>query len=209
MKLYDCTSAPSPRRVRIFLAEKGIDIEMRQVDLRNGEQLSDSFREINPDCTVPVLELDDGTALSEIFAICQYLEEIHPEPNIMGGDARERALVTMWNSKIEQQGLAAVAEVFRNKSKGFKGRALTGPQNFEQLPELAERGMARIEQFFDRMNNQLAGNQYVAGDRFSLADITAFVTMEFAGRLKLEIGNQRPDLQRWFDEIKARPASDN
>lgn len=209
MKLYDCTSAPSPRRVRIFLAEKGIDIEMQQVDLRNGEQLSDSFREINPDCTVPVLELDDGTALSEIFAICQYLEEIHPEPNIMGRDAQERALVTMWNSKIEQQGLAAVAEVFRNKSKGFKGRALTGPQNFEQLPGLAERGLARIEQFFDRMNNQLAGNQFIADDRFSLADITGFVTMEFAGWLKLEIGNQRPDLRRWFDEIKARPASDN
>ena len=209
MKLYDCTSAPSPRRVRIFLAEKGIDIEMQQVDLRNGEHLSDTFREINPDCTVPVLELDDGTALSEIFAICQYLEESRPEPNIMGQDARERALVTMWNSKIEQQGLAAVAEVFRNQSKGFKGRALTGPRNFEQLPGLAERGMARIEQFFNRMNNQLEGNQYVAGGRFSLADITAFVTLEFAGRLKLEVGSQRPELQRWFDEIKARPASNN
>ena len=209
MKLYDCTSAPSPRRVRIFLAEKGIDIEMQQVDLRNGEQLSDTFREINPDCTVPVLELDDGTALSEIFAICQYLEEIHPEPNILGQDARERALVTMWNSKIEQQGLAAVAEVFRNQSKGFKSRALTGPRNFEQLPELAERGMARIEQFFDRMNSQLEGNRYVAGGRFSLADITAFVTLEFSGWLKLEFGRRRPDLQRWFDEIKARPASNN
>lgn len=209
MKLYDCTTAPSPRRVRIFLAEKGIDIEMQQIDLRNGEQLSDSFREINPDCTVPVLELDDGTALSEIFAICQYIEEVHPEPNIMGRDARERALVTMWNSKIEQQGLAAVAEVFRNKSKGFKGRALTGPRNFEQLPGLAERGMARIEQFFDRMDNQLAGNQFVAGGRFSIADITAFVAMEFAGWLKLDIVSQRSNLRRWFDEIKSRPASDN
>ncbi len=209
MKLYDCTSAPSPRRVRIFLAEKGIDIEMQQVDLRNGEQLSDAFREINPDCTVPVLELDDGTNLSEVFAICQYLEETHPEPSILGQDARERALVTMWNSKIEQQGLAAVAEVFRNQSKGFKGRALTGPKSFEQLPGLADRGLARVGQFFDRLNKQLHANQYVAGGRFSLADITAFVTVEFSAWLKLEIGSQRPDLQRWFDEIKARPASNN
>jgi len=209
MKFYDCSTAPSPRRVRIFLAEKGIDIETQQIDLRNGEQLSDTFREINPDCTVPVLELDDGTALSEVFAICQYLEDVYPEPNLLGLDARERALVTMWNSKIEQQGLAAVAEVFRNQAKGFKGRALTGPQNFEQIPALVERGVVRTERFFGRMNQQLEGNQYVAGDRFSLADISTFVAVEFAAWLKLEIGSERPDMQRWYDEIKARPASGN
>ena len=209
MKFYDCTTAPSPRRVRIFLAEKGIHVDTQQIDLRTGEQLSDSFRAINPDCTVPVLTLDDGTVLSEVFAICQYFEETHPEPNMMGRDAKERALVTMWNSKIEQQGLAAIAEVFRNKSKGFKSRALTGPRDFEQLPQLVERGLMRIEQFCDRMNSQLNTNKYVAGDVFTLADTTAFVTMEFTGWLKLDVGKNRPHLSRWFDEIKKRPASNN
>jgi glutathione S-transferase len=207
MKFYDCTTAPSPRRVRIFLAEKGIDVDTQQIDLRTGEQFSDSFRAINPDCTVPVLTLDDGTVLSEVFAICQYLEETQPEPILMGGDAKDRALVTMWNTKIEQQGLAAIAEVFRNKSKGFKNRALTGPQEFEQLPQLVERGMTRIEQFFDRMDSQLSANRYVAGDVVTLADITAFVTLEFAGWLKLDVAKDRPHLGRWFDEIKQRPAS--
>jgi glutathione S-transferase len=206
MKFYDCTTAPSPRRVRIFLAEKGIAVETQQIDLRSGEQFSDAFRAINPDCTVPVLTLDDGTVLSEVLAICQFLEEMHPEPPVMGRDSRERALVIMWNVKIEQQGLAAVAEVVRNQSKGFKSRALTGPQEFEQLPQLAERGMIRLELFFDRMDNQLSVNKYVAGDAFTLADITAFVALEFAAWLKVEIGENRKDLGRWFEEVRRRPA---
>jgi glutathione S-transferase len=124
----------------------------------------------------------------------------------MGRDSRERALVIMWNVKIEQQGLAAVAEVVRNQSKGFKSRALTGPQEFEQLPQLAERGMIRLELFFDRMDNQLSVNKYVAGDAFTLADITAFVALEFAAWLKVEIGENRKDLGRWFEEVRRRPA---
>ena len=207
MKFYDCDTAPSPRRVRIFLAEKGFEIDTLQVDLRSGEQFSDAFREINPDCTVPVLVLNDGTALSEVFAICQYLEEMHPEPPIMGHGAQERALVTMWNVKTEQQGLAAVAEVFRNTSKGFKGRALTGPQDFEHLPALAERGMDRLMHFYDRLDSQLSTNKYIAGDNFTLADISVFVTVEFAGRLKAGIGENRPHMSRWYDEVKQRPAS--
>ena len=209
MKFYDCATAPSPRRVRIFLAEKGIDIDTQQIDLRSGEHLSDTFRAINPDCTVPVLTLDDGTALSEVFAICQYIDETHPEQAIMGRDARERALVTMWNSKIEQQGLAAIAEVFRNKSKGFKSRALTGPQNYEQLPQLVERGMGRIEQFFDRLETQLSQSRFVASTEFTMADITAFVALEFAGWLKIDFRVDRPNLSSWFTRIKQRPASSN
>ena len=111
MKLYDCTTAPSPQRVRIFLAEKGIDIPLVQVDLRNGEQLGDAFRAINPDCTVPVLELDDGTRISEIIAMCQYLEDQFPEPALLGRDSLEKAMVSMWNAKIEQNGIAALADL--------------------------------------------------------------------------------------------------
>lgn len=209
MKFYDCATAPSPRRVRIFIAEKSVDIDTQEVNLRNGEQFGDAFKGVNPDCTVPVLVLDDGTALSEVFAICQYLEEQYPDPAMLGRDAKERALVTMWNSKIEQQGLGAVAEVFRNKSKGFKGRALTGAQGFEQVPALAERGMTRLLQFYDRLDSHFSTNKYVAGDSFTLADITAFVAVEFAGWLKVEIGVERLNLSRWFEEIKQRPASNN
>ena len=125
----------------------------------------------------------------------------------MGRDARERALVLMWNAKAEQQGLAAIAEAFRNQADGLNGRAIPGPHNIEQIPELAERGLIRTELFFDRLNEQLAGHRYMTGEQYRLADITSFVAVEFAGWLKIEVGGQRPHLQRWFDEVKARPAS--
>ena len=117
MLFYDCETAPSPRRVRLFIAEKGIDIPVRQVDLRSGEHLQPEFREKNPDCTVPALELDDGSVIGESLAICAYLEEKYPDPPLMGTTPEERARVLMWNARIEQQGLAAVAESFRNRSK--------------------------------------------------------------------------------------------
>ena len=175
MKFYDCSTAPSPRRVRIFLAEKGIELDTVQVDLRNGEQFSVEFRERNPDCAVPVLELDDGTCISEVFAICQYLEDRHPEPQLFGRTPEERALVLMWYTKIEQQGLIGVMEAFRNFSKGFKGRALAGPDDYEQIPELAERGRLRVQRFMTRLDEQLEGHEFVVADYFSVADITALV----------------------------------
>jgi len=115
--------------------------------------------------------------------------------------------VLMWNAKAEQQGLAAIAEAFRNQANGFNGRALPGPHNLEQIPALAERGLIRTGQFFDRLNNRLATHQYMTGDQYTLADITCFVAIEFAGWLKMEVGGERQHLQRWLDEVKARPAS--
>jgi glutathione S-transferase len=207
MKLYDCTTAPSPQRVRIFLAEKGVDIPLVQVDLRNGEQLGDEFRKINPDCTVPVLELDDGTTISEVFAICQYLESEYPEPVLMGRNARERALVSMWNTKIEQNGIAAVAEVLRNSARGMRDRALPGPTNLKQIPELVERGTMRVKAFFERLNDQLGDRTYITGDEFTLADITAYIAVGFAQRLKIPIGESQQNLQRWFDAVSTRPST--
>lgn len=206
MKLYDCTTAPSPQRVRIFLAEKGIDIPLVQVDLRNGEQLGDAFREINPDCTVPVLELDDGTRISEIFAICQYLESQFPEPALMGRDALEQAMVCMWNSKIEQNGIAALAETLRNRAKGMRDRALPGPVNLPQIPELVDRGRKRAKAFFDRLDGQLSGNEFVVGGEFTVADITAYVMVQFAGWSKISIKDSQPNLQRWFKTVSGRPS---
>src|SRR5262249_14277364 len=136
MKLYDCVTAPSPRRVRVFLAEKGITIPTVQVDLRNGEQFGPAFRAINPECMVPVLELDNGTKITDILAICRYFEELHPDPPLMGRNAEERAVIASWLHRIEWDGFHAAMEAFRNSTPGLKGRALPGPEAYEQIPPL-------------------------------------------------------------------------
>ena len=207
MKFYDCTTAPSPRRVRIFLAEKGIELDTVQVDLGSGEQLGDAFRKVNPDCVVPALELDDGTCLSEVIAICQYLEELHPEPRLLGATSLERAQVSMWNAKVEQLGLLSMMDAFRNSAKGMVGRALPGPASYEQIPELAERGRQRVVQFFSRLDDQLADNRFVAGDRFSIADISALVLVDFAGWVKLPVPEGAQHLSRWYAEVAKRPSA--
>ena len=207
MKFYDCTTAPSPRRVRIFLAEKGIELDTVQVDLGSGEQLGDAFRKVNPDCVVPALELDDGTCLSEVIAICQYLEELHPEPRLLGATSLERAQVSMWNAKVEQLGLLSMMDAFRNSAKGMVGRALPGPESYEQIPELAERGRQRVLQFFSRLDDQLADNEFVAGDRFSVADISALVLVDFAGWVKLPVPEGAQHLSRWYAEVAKRPSA--
>lgn len=207
MKFYDCQTAPSPRRVRVFVLEKGIEVETVEVDLANGEQLGVEFRKINPDCTVPVLELDDGTRLTEVFAICQYLEDLYPEPVLMGENASNRALITMWNAKIEQQGLWALAESLRNRVKGMKGRALTGPHDFEQIPELAVRGRQRFEVFMARMDRHLRDSEYVVGEVFTIADISLFVSIDFAARLKISIQEEMAGLGRWYDLVSVRPSA--
>lgn len=206
MRLYDCTPAPSPRRVRIFLAEKGLDLPRVEVDLAAGEQYADAFRAVNPRCTVPVLQLDDGTTLAETLAICSYLEACHPSPVLLGHDALERARVLEWNARIETEGLQAIAEAFRNRSRGFHDRALTGPEPHAQLPALVERGRRRSIAFLDMLDARLADVPYVVGNHYSLADITALVAVDFATWIKLEIG-ERPHLARWHRAVSARPSA--
>jgi glutathione S-transferase len=189
------------------MAEKGIEIETVQVDLGSGEQFADAFREINPDCVVPALQLDDGSCLSEVIAICHYLEATHPEPALFGTTDEERARVLMWNSKVEQQGLWAVADAFRNSAKGLKGRAATGLVAYPQIPELAERGRDRVEQFFSRMDGQLASNEFVAGDSFSIADISALVAADFASWIKLAAPADALHLKRWHESVSSRPSA--
>ncbi len=207
MKFYDCKTAPSPRRVSIFIAEKGIELETIQVDLSHREQLGAKFRKINPDCTVPVLELEVGTRLTEVFAICQYLDDNYPEPPLMGVGATERALVTMWNTKIEHQGLAAMAEAFRNRTKGMQGRALTGPDDYEQIAALVDRGRNRFEAFMEKMDQHMHGRTYVVGDAFSIADISLLVAIDFAAWSKISIEEEMTSLRRWYDLVSARPGA--
>jgi len=207
LKFYDCKTAPSPRRVRIFIAEKNIDCETVQVDLGNGEQFSDWYKAINPDCVVPALELDDGSCLSEVLAICDYLESRFPEPALFGVSPKERAQILMWNVKVEQQGLASVADAFRNSVKGLANRAATGPVPYAQIPELAERGRSRVEQFFRRLDEQLANNEFIAGNRYSIADISALVTVDFANRIKLSLPSEAMNVKRWYEAVSSRPSA--
>jgi glutathione S-transferase len=207
MKFYDCSTAPSPRRVRIFLAEKGISVPTVQVDLRNGEQFSPAFRTINPDATVPVLELDNGTRIADAIGICIYFEATHPQPPLIGESAEEKALITERQRRAERNGFYAVMEAFRNSTPGLKGRALPGPDDFEQIPALAERGRARVMRFFNEMDARLAHHSFVAGPRYSIADITALVTVDFARWAKLSIPDECSHLRRWHAEVSARPSA--
>jgi glutathione S-transferase len=207
MKLYDYAPAPSPRRVRIFLAEKGIAVPTVQVDLRNGEQFTDGFRAINPDCTVPVLELDDGTRITDAVGICVYFEAVRPTPPLMGSDPPSKALITAAQRRAERDGFYAMVEAFRNSTPGMKGHSIPGPDGYEQIPALAERGRARVKRFFAAMEAELAGRAFVCGPDYSIADITALVTVDFAKWIKLTIPEQSVNLRRWYGEVSARPSA--
>ena len=204
--LYDCATAPSPRRARILLAEKGIAHETVQVDLRNGEQLSEAFRQINPLCTVPALRTEDGPLLVDNAAIAAYIEARFPHPPLLGETAHQKAQIASWNWRIEFEGLLAIAEALRNSAPAMANRALPGPVDYPQIPELAQRGLNRVQQFFVTLNERLAGRDFVAADHFSMADITAVVAVDFARVVKLKPAEQHPHLLRWRAAMALRPA---
>jgi glutathione S-transferase len=204
--LYDCATAPSPRRARILLAEKGVVHETIQVDLRNGEHLGDAYRKVNPQCTVPALRTDEGLLLTDNAAITAWLEARFPEPPLLGSTPAEKAEIASWNWRIEFEGLLAIAEALRNSAPAMAHRALPGPVDYAQIPELAERGLARVQQFFVTLNDRLAGRDYIAADRFSIADITAAVAVDFARVVKVKPGEQHPHLQRWRAAMAQRPS---
>jgi glutathione S-transferase len=208
MKLYDFSLAPNPRRVRMFLAEKGIDVPMVQVNTREAEQFSDWFQKVNPGGTVPVLELDDGTIITESVAICRYFEETQPEPPLMGRDPKDKALVEMWSRKVEIEGYAAAGEAVRNALPMFEDRAIAGmPGGVPQIPALVERGRASFQRFLEMLDRRLAESSFIAGDAFTIADITAFMTIEFAKRGEMEVPEACANVIRWRDEVQARPSA--
>ena len=206
LTLYDCSTAPSPRRARVLLAEKGVRHDTVQVDLRAGEQLGASFRSINPNGTVPALRTDDGLLLTDNAAIAAWLEARFPEPALLGSTAAEKAEIASWNWRIEFEGLLAIAEAMRNSAPAMAGRALPGPVNYAQIPELAQRGLARVQQFFVDLDERLGGRDFVAGGRFSIADITAVVAVDFARVVRVRPGEQHPQLQRWRAAMAERPS---
>ena len=178
---------------------------MVPINLGAREQFSDTYVAINPRRVVPTLTLDDGTAIGEVLAIWRYIEEAFPTPALMGTTPKDKALVTMWERRAELEGFAPVMEAVRNSAPGLKGRALAGPHDYEQIPALAERSKLRAEHFFADLNARLLDLPFVAGDHFSVADITAVVTVDFASAaLKLMMSEEQQPLKRWYDTVSAR-----
>jgi glutathione S-transferase len=207
MKLYQANSSPNSRRVRIYLAEKGISMPIVPVDLAAKEQFSSAYAEINPRRVVPTLVLDDGTAIGEVPAILRYLEEIRPTPPLFGSNAKTKALVTMWERRVEQEGFASAMEAVRNAVPGLKGRAIAGPHDYEQIPALVERSKARVGNFYADFNARLTEVPFIAGNEFSVADITAMVTVDFATKAAgLAMPEELTALRRWYDGVSARPS---
>lgn len=203
---YDCATAPSPRRARILLAEKGIPHRTVQVDLRGGEQFGAVFRALNPLCTVPVLCTDDGLVLRDNAAIIAWAEAAYPQPPLLGTTPAEKAEIASWNWRVEFEGLLAVAEALRNRAPAMAGRALPGPVDYAQIPALAERGLARVQQFFLTLDARLRGRAFLATEAFSVADISAVVALDFARIVKLQPDARHPELLRWRTALAARPA---
>ncbi len=201
---YDCPTAPSPRRARIILAEKAIPHDVVNIDLATAQQRTPAFAAINPRLTVPALVLENGTILTDNAAIAVWAEAAFPEPPLLGTTPIEKAAVASWTTRVEFEGFMAIAEGFRNSSPAMKGRALTGPVDYDQIPELAERGKARLIAFVDTLDAQLATNRHVAGEQFSLADITAVVAVDFARILKIKPVETHANIARWRNEMAAR-----
>ena len=201
MKIYNNSTAPNPRRVRIFLSEKGIQVPYEEVDIVSAINRQPEYRtKINPMGEVPVLELDDGTHIAESVAICRYFEELHPQPSLMGVGAQQRALVEMWNRRMEFHLLRPVADTFRNSSDFFKGR-------IPQVPEYVEVARTAAEKNYAWLDEVLADHEFIAGDTFSIADITALCAVDFGRVSKIRIKVEQKNLARWREQVSARPSA--
>jgi glutathione S-transferase len=206
LKLYHAANSPNSRRVRIFLAEKGLKLTLIAVDLGAGEQHSDAYRAINPRRVVPALVLEDGTTIGEVSAIMRYLDEAFPETPMLGATPKDKGLVVMWERFAELEGFAVVMEGVRNKAERLKGRAIAGPHGYEQIPALVDRSVLRLKNFLADLNERLEEVSFVAGEQFSAADITALVTIDFAKALDISIPQEHRALLRWKDAASARPS---
>ena len=200
MKLYDFTRAPNPRRVRVFLAEKGITVPMEQVDLFTGANRTPAALRRNPYGGLPVLELDDGTCIAESVAICRYFEDLHPQPALMGVDAKDRAVVEMWNRRMELVLFAHIARYFQHTSEIFKTR-------IKQIAEVAEVAREASLAQMRMIDGLIAGRRFIAGERYTIADITAMVALGLGAVVGLTVDPGLANLTRWYGEVSARPSA--
>lgn len=201
MKLYDSGRAPNPRRVRVFLAEKGIEVELVPVDLGKMEQKSPDFTRINPRQRVPALVLDDGTVITETMAICRYFEALKPEPNLFGRTPVEQGLVEMWQRRVELELLYPIMFVLRHTNPGM------APVEVPQVPEWGEANRPKVMAYLEFLNLELAERAYMAGDRFTVADITAMVALDFMRVIRIEVPEAFSHLLRWKSLVSERPSA--
>jgi glutathione S-transferase len=201
MKLYDAGRAPNPRRVRIFLAEKGLSVPLMPVDLGKLEHKAPAFVAVNPLQRTPALELDDGTVLTESIAICRYFEELHPEPPLFGTDALSRAQVEMWQRRLEFGLLGAVAAVFRHLHPAM------AQMEAPQVAAWGETNKPKAIEFLRFLDGQLDGRTYICGDRFTVADITGLVGLDFMKPAKLSVPDELSNVRRWHETLAARPSA--
>jgi glutathione S-transferase len=207
MKLYDCQMAPNPRRARIFIAEKGLDIPKQEVNIMKGENLGEDYLRVNPWGMLPSLELDDGTVIPEAPCIFRYLESMHPEPNLLGKNPKESAKIEAWERFAEMSGMQAMGEAFRNQTAAFEDRAMPGFSGVPLIPELVERGKKRAAYFYDQIERRFAESEYLGSHRFTAADITALCVVDFGNAVGLGIPEGNENTKRWYKAVSARASA--
>lgn len=207
MKLFDMTGAPNPRRVRVFLSEKGIDIEKQEIDIMGGENLKSDYLNINPRGVLPTLQLDDGTIIDEASAICRYFEATHPSPALYGSDPKSKGLIESWVRQIELDAFAPTADVLRNTNPVFENRSVPGTSNTPQIKALADRGTDRVLEFYTRLDKHLQNNQFLVGGAFSIADITAMCAVDFAEYVGIAVPGTLTKLAEWKERVSSRPSA--
>lgn len=203
MKLYTYDPAPNPRRLALFMNYKGIEIESQQIDLMKAEQLGDAYRQVNPDCTVPALQLDDGSCLTEVIGICVYLEALYPDKPLLGTTAAEKGRIISWDHNLFMTLMSPIAGMLRNRSEGFSDRALPGPLDLPQIPELVERGKLQLQFILPQLDAHLAESTWLAGDTISFADIDLLVGVDFMGWVKYPVPEDCTHLKAWYEKAKA------
>ncbi|NKB33182.1 MAG: glutathione S-transferase [Pseudomonadales bacterium] len=201
MKLYDLPASPNARRVRIFVAEKGLDIPLVPVNMMENENKTDEYMAKNSLGRMPLLELDDGSCIAESMAICRYLEELHPEPPLLGRDALDKAMVEMWQRRMEFELLMPIIAVFRNTAEMFKDRV-------QQIPEMAEVEAENVKAKIEWLEKELEGKQYIANDEYTAADITAQCSFVMAkAALGIRIPEEMSNLNQWWERVTSRPTA--
>jgi glutathione S-transferase len=201
MRLYDGGKAPNPRRVRVFLAEKGIEVSLVPVDMGALAHKSEEVTALNPLQRLPVLELDDGTILTETVAICRYFEELHPEPALFGTGALGKAMVEMWQRRMEFHLMMPVAHAFRHIHPAMK------EWEVPQLPEWGEANKPKAVEFLRLLDEHFAENEFAAGDAYSIADITGMISIDFMKPARIELPEELTHVRRWYQAMKARPSA--
>ena len=201
MKLFDGGRAPNPRRVRVFLAEKGIEVPLVPIDMGALEHRQDAVSSRNPLRRLPVLELDDGTIITESVAICRYFEELHPEPALFGTGPVGRATVEMWQRRVELNLMACVAAAFRHIHPAMK------EWEIPQIPEWGEANKPKAIEFLKFLDGELAQRAFIAGDSYSIADITGLIAVDFMKPARIQMPPECMNVLRWYKDVSSRPSA--